>query len=542
LLERVAREIFRLRTRLLFVNALLVAVPLIGLEFARTYERELLRQAEESMVVVARALAAGQAAGLDVSVYAAAAAENLRAQIRILGPDGKVRLNTGAERFRMLTRGRQLISSTGLRHLGDIASYGRGRVPAPQLVAGDPDPPGGDFSARPEVKKALSGQRGRMARKPAYGRGVRLYVAEPVVQGGAAPAEPPGASASELPSRLPVDSLGTAATPDGPPPPVLGAIYVSRSTYPVLVSLYRIRNGLLRVAIGSLVVALLVAIFLAVTLVRPVERLRQAALRIARGERGVALKAQGRDEIAELSRAFDTMAGELDARLAYIGELAANVSHEFKTPIASIRGAAELLREGAAMDPAARERFLGNILADTERLGRLISRLLELSRIEAHLEPKAPVDYRALVLEVVDRHASAGQPVTAHFEAAEARLVGRADHLEAAVTCLIDNALRFSPPGAAVEVRVSEAVLGGQHGEARRPALCTRVIDRGTGISQANLPRIWERFFTTDREAGGTGLGLAIVKAIAESHGGEVAVVSAPGKGSTFTITLPLRA
>src|SRR5205823_3398892 len=155
---------------------------------------------------------------------------------------------------------------------------------------------------------------------------------------------------------------------------------------------------------GSLVLALAMALFFGLTISRPLARLTDAAQRIAGGERGVALKLKGRDEVAVLARAFDAMARELDARLGYISELAANVSHEFKTPIASIRGAAELLREGASDDPVARARFLGNILDDTDRLALLVTRLLELSRIEARPEPAVPLDYRALVEGVVRRY------------------------------------------------------------------------------------------------------------------------------------------
>jgi two-component system sensor histidine kinase ChvG len=127
----------------------------------------------------------------------------------------------------------------------------------------------------------------------------------------------------------------------------------------VLLSLYWVRNALIKVALGSLAVGTLVAIFLSLTISRPLRRLTEAAGRIAAGERGVALNLGGRDELGELARDFDAMARALDARLSYISELAANVSHEFKTPIASMRGAAELLRDGAADDPEARQRFLG---------------------------------------------------------------------------------------------------------------------------------------------------------------------------------------
>jgi two-component system sensor histidine kinase ChvG len=241
----------------------------------------------------------------------------------------------------------------------------------------------------------------------------------------------------------------------------------------------------------------------------------------------VALNLGGRDELGELARDFDAMARALDARLSYISDVAANVSHEFKTPIASMRGAAELLRDGAADDPEARQRFLGNILDDTDRLSRLVSRLLELSRIESRPEPRVPFDYRACVEAVVARYPSA----TLTWSASVEHLRAAPEQVETVLTNLLDNAVRFSPPGAGVEVRVE----GDAHG------FHTTVRDRGAGISEANLPRVWDRFFTTARDTGGTGLGLSIVRAIVEAHGGSVGVTARAGEGSAFWFTLPRR-
>jgi two-component system sensor histidine kinase ChvG len=367
------------------------------------------------------------------------------------------------------------------------------------VVVGDPPPPSGTFRERAEVRKALGGQPGRFTRISDRVRSVRLFVAEPI----------PGRDGATV-----------------------GVVYLSRTTYPVLVSLYRIRNGLVRVLAASALVALAVALYQALTISRPLARLTEAARRIASGERGVALRLSGRDEVAELARAFDAMARELDARLGYISELAANVSHEFKTPIASIRGAAEVLRDGAADDPQARERFLGNILADTERLSRLVSRLLELSRIEAHLhDRREALDYRDLVEEVVERYTEGDPPVTLDYQAPSRVLLGDPERLASALGNLLDNAAGLGAAAGAVSVVVRE-----QDG-----ALVTEVTDRGPGLSPANLARVWDRFFTTRREQGGTGLGLAIVKAVVEAHGGQVGARSTPGEGSTFWFTLPRR-
>ena len=213
----------------------------------------------------------------------------------------------------------------------------------------------------------------------------------------------------------------------------------------------------------------------------------------------------------------------------YISEFAANISHEFKTPLASIRGAAELLADGADDDPEARRRFLANIQEDSTRLDRLVSRILELSRIEATLELREPLDLADLVLEVADRFPD--HPVEVELLHDRLPYSGNGPHLTAALSALVENAVRFSPQGEPVLVRGRRHDHGG---------LTVEVIDRGPGVSEANQEKVFQRFFTTDGEQGGTGLGLAMVAAVTEAHGGAVTLASTPGEGAAFTMVLPL--
>jgi len=276
-----------------------------------------------------------------------------------------------------------------------------------------------------------------------------------------------------------------------------------------------------------------VTLVLAWSISRPLARLSRASKRIAAGERGVVVPIGGGGEIRELGESFAAMKERLDARMRYISEFAADVAHEFKSPLTSIRGAAELLGEGAADEPEARARFLNNIELDVVRLDRLVSRLLELSRIEASAEAMAPVDLPALVTRATERASTPDQPVTLTWQATVDVVLGRATDLETALINLLDNAVRFSPPGEPVEV----TVRGGP------PArfIAIDVKDRGPGVPSAIRPRIFDRFFTTDADRDGTGLGLAIVKSVAEAHGGRVLVDSKPGEGSMFTLELPAR-
>jgi two-component system sensor histidine kinase ChvG len=283
------------------------------------------------------------------------------------------------------------------------------------------------------------------------------------------------------------------------------------------------------VAVGF---SVLLTLILALTISRPLERLSRAARGIAAGEQGVTIPVGGGGEIGELSRSFSEMTQKLEARQRYITEFAADVAHEFKSPLTSIRGAAELLAEGAADDPEARRRFLGNIELDAARLDRLVSRLLELSRIEASEEQPQMVDLAALCRRAIDRSRTPDGEIVLSYTATVHLVRAREGDLETALLNLLDNAQRFSPAGVPVELSVR-----GQRGA---PAVEISVTDRGPGILPEHLPRIFERFYTTDAERDGTGLGLAIVRSVAMAHGGSVEVAKPEGGGATFLVRLPV--
>jgi two-component system sensor histidine kinase ChvG len=245
----------------------------------------------------------------------------------------------------------------------------------------------------------------------------------------------------------------------------------------------------------------------------------------------VELPAGGGGEISELSAAFAEMTRKLEARQAYISDFAADVAHEFKSPLTSIRGAAELLAEGAADDREARKRFLENITLDARRLDRLVSRLLELSRIDAAGAAPTLVPVEPLVRRVVARAEGVDSKIALQYESSIPVIRGREADLETALLNLLDNALRYSPPEKAVEVRVT-----GRAGDAE---LALTITDFGPGIAPEHLPRIFDRFFTTDAEGEGTGLGLAIVKSVVESHAGTVRVEAAEPSGTRVLVRLP---
>lgn len=218
-------------------------------------------------------------------------------------------------------------------------------------------------------------------------------------------------------------------------------------------------------------------------------------------------------------------------------EFVANVSHELRNPLASVKAMVETLEDGAAGDPAAAADFLGRINREVDRMNALVNDLLELSRVESgqselHREPvDAAATIEAVRADLEHRIAETGVAVT--VSAAEGVVaMGDAEKLRQVVSNLLDNALKFTPRGGTIELCADNSEQDG---------VLIQVRDSGPGIAPEHLPHLFERFYKVDRSRRdqGTGLGLAIAKHIVEMHGGEVGVESTQGAGSTFWFTLP---
>ena len=488
-------HLFRIRYRLLLINLVVVAVPIVGIGFARTFESEMLRTLENDMIHQAellREVLVHDPGGLRLAARGpmlARAAKHTRTRIRLLDESGLVRADShakgppeGAEK-----------PVPGL--FGESTdSYHPPETPTPV-----------DASSRREVRTALAGR---------YGSATRLWEKRGRVY---------------LFSALPIRAPDTGQ--------VVGVVYVTRSTGPVKFAMLRLRTWLVIVLIAAISITAVLSLFLAATIARPLGRLTRIAEKIARGDRRETLAMRRRDEIGQLACAFDAMTTRLDERARDQSELAANISHEFKSPLTSIRGAAELLLEGAADDPPARDKFLRNILEDTHRLDRLVTRLLELSRLESDIAHSEIFDYEALVREVVDQRQDsmadegAGEPsIAINYHARVTQVPGRRAHLASVLGNLLDNALQHAESGTVVSVKVSDGP-----GNTVR----TAVHNRGPVISETTRARLWDRFFTTRSKRGGTGLGLAIVASVVKAHGGAVSVSSSAADGTVFTYDLP---
>ncbi len=246
----------------------------------------------------------------------------------------------------------------------------------------------------------------------------------------------------------------------------------------------------------------------------------------------------------------------------------ANASHELRTPLASLAGFIETLRGHAKDDPEARERFLGIMFDQTERMQRLINDLLSLSRVEMdeHVRPSGRADMEAIIEDVVDvlRPQIAEKSIELSLDVMPAEVVGDRDQLLEVVMNLVENAIKYSRAGSSVVITLSSDLSRDQ---AERPGLilgdeasrltlaapvseagdryaAVRIRDGGKGIERRNLPRLSERFYRVDGQKSGpregTGLGLAIVKHIVNRHRGGFTVESRPDAGSVFSVFFPM--
>jgi len=273
----------------------------------------------------------------------------------------------------------------------------------------------------------------------------------------------------------------------------------------------------------------------------------------------------GRSRLALLALRDETDARRSERTRA---DFLANASHELRTPLASLSGFIETLRGHAKDDPGARDKFLGIMLAQAERMSRLIDDLMSLSRIELneHIAPAGRVDLAMSAVDVIDALAPQARDKEVAFDPVlpprgGAVVDGDRDQIIQVIQNLIDNAIKYTPRGGTVRVEIfpglsAEAAAAARDPAAARMSLLTpdhdmveryavlRVTDRGPGLAREHLPRLTERFYRVEGQKSGdrsgTGLGLAIVKHIMNRHRGGLTVESVQGEGATFGVYLPM--
>ena len=263
---------------------------------------------------------------------------------------------------------------------------------------------------------------------------------------------------------------------------------------------------------------------------RPLRRLTSRVEHIAMTEDLRPLRVEGDDEVARLATAFNQMLLALGASRDRQRRLVADASHELRTPLTSLRTNLDLLRqaEGNTALPAdARLELLDDVRGQIEELSALVGDLVELARDEPTTRVVAEVDLADVVERAVTRVRRRAQGVSFDVDLDPWRVVGDSSSLERAVTNLLDNAAKWSPPEGTVFVRLTDGVL--------------TVDDQGTGVAEADRPHVFERFYRAEesRAMPGSGLGLAIVRQVIDRHGGQLQVTEAPSGGARFALWLP---
>jgi signal transduction histidine kinase len=505
------------------MNLVILLLPFAGIFFFRIYESQLVRETETELIAQAAVLGAAYkqavraavpdpaAFGKPVTVPDPAIVEEYYTPVlpridlataevgrrrprarEAAAPPNPLALEAGARVTELFVEA-QRATLAGMRLLDHQGT-----------IIGGRDEVGLSLAHVAEVRGALSGGyhsavRERITDDPkppitsiSRGTGIRIFVAYPVIEQG----------------RL------------------WCVVYMSRTPASILQHLWgsRYRLG----AIGALIagLTLLIAWVTSRSLVRPIRRLSAQAREFSDGRRRAIepLAHYGTREIAALGTSFADMAAALERRSQYLRDFAAHVSHEFKTPLTSIRGAVELLGEHhETMDEAERQRFLANIDADAARLKLLVERLLELARADSAQPLEGSVDPGAAIAALAAEYP--GLRIET-FGQVPARMAMSGEAFGMIAGNLVENAAQ------AGATRVEIAFASGPQG------VEVQFRDDGPGISPGNRGKIYDPFFTTRRETGGTGLGLGIVRALAEAHGGSIALLD-NAEGTVFSLRLP---
>ena len=307
-------------------------------------------------------------------------------------------------------------------------------------------------------------------------------------------------------------------------------VQLARSLGDVESTMDQLRIALLIVGGLGVLVSAGLGLALGRAILRPVTRLTVAAERVASTEDlSAAIDVRRRDELGRLAASINRMLSALDASRKQQRQLVTDASHELRTPLTSLRTNAELLTQNGAMGEAERNQIVADITAQTEEVTTLMDDLIELTHdATAQHEAVVDLDVGAIVTSAVERVRVRAPQVSIDILGLEpTRIRGKPQALERALVNVIDNACKWSPDGAHVEVRLANGTV--------------TVRDHGPGIDGTDLPHVFDRFYRSPaaRSSPGSGLGLAIVRQVIDDHGGAVELEATPGGGTTASISLP---
>jgi two-component system OmpR family sensor kinase len=286
-------------------------------------------------------------------------------------------------------------------------------------------------------------------------------------------------------------------------------------------------------------VSIIIAIFLARSVYRPIQRVTQAAGAIAEGDYDQEIPVGGSHELRELTSSFNRMAKEVKRSQQMLRDFIADASHELRSPLTAIKGFAQAIVDGTASDTESQRKAAGIIEDESQRMMRLVEDLLEFSRLESGQVAmvKEKVDVKELLQQCHElfsmRAKESGIELVLFVDEPLPPVIGDIDRLEQVVNNLVDNALKHTPEGGTVWISAAQSP---------ERYVTLKVSDTGGGIPAEQLPHIFKRFYRADSPGGksGAGLGLAIAREIIRAHGGTITVASVSGKGSTFSVNLPV--
>ena len=312
------------------------------------------------------------------------------------------------------------------------------------------------------------------------------------------------------------------------------ALVLASSTKDTQTTLNDLGLVLLFVGVGGIIIAAVAGLLVARAGLRPVERLTIAAERVGRTGDLTPIEVESADELGRLARSFNEMLAAVSSSRALQRQLVADAGHELRTPLTSLRTNLDLLAQSNAagehgLAVADREALLVDVRAQVEELSGLVSDLVELARDDRPGSSAEELEFAAIVERAIERVRRRAPGVVFKVDLHSWLVVGETNALERAVTNLLDNAVKWSPPDGVVEVNLDNGRLA--------------VADSGPGIADADLPHVFDRFYrsTDARSMPGSGLGLAIVRQAAERHGGSVFAGRAPAGGALLVLDLPGR-
>jgi two-component system sensor histidine kinase ChvG len=502
--RRVSRITSRILLRLMLFNILLVFLPVAGVLLLVTYEQTRELAEIEALTRQAHVVVGAMHSGADASL--GKAAPLLRqwrpsdGRLRAVDTDGRVVIDSGQLQIDEEYEGvrKNVLYRLGAALLKKPFSEMR-KLSRPLTSSNEYERSA--ILRGAEVRKALLGMTAVEKRvSSGVDKQVILYVAMPVYRDGN----------------------------------TIGAVVISRPTDEIRRDLHSIRLSVFEIFIASLLVAIVLSMMIGTTIVRPLRQLRREASAILdrRGRlRGRFKGSRKRDEIGELSRALERLTRRVEHHQKATEAFASDVSHEFKNPLASIRMATEMLAQ--VETPSERMRFTRIAESEIARMERLLSQVREITAIDGEIqkEEQTTVDVCELLRQLIDGfRMREHERVTFTLSLPEEPLGVRAsaDRLMQVFENLFDNAVSFAP-----EVFVTAI------GDERN--VFVRVRDRGPGIPEENLARLFDRFFTyrPAEHRRHTGLGLSIVKTIVEAYGGSVSASNDPDGGAMFEVRLP---